>query len=786
MKNHQLNCRTWKIKGAINIAATLIFVSSCQYVSAVPANQIISGNARFTVLSPTLIRLEYAADGVFDDAPSFTAVGRDNFSPPSIQSGISSNWLTINTGKIQLRYHVNSGVFASDDLEITLLNGANQVAQHPTWSTSDIKNSGNYGGYYRGLDHKQGPVPMHDGVLSSQGWYLLNDSTTAIASKNGDFSSRSKHGGIYQDGYLFGYANDYAKALLDFKTLTGPAPLLPKKVFGILYSRWHDYSESDYKNSLIPEFNKNNVPLDVLITDTDFKSPNTWDGWEWRADQFPDPVEFEDWVHSLGMLSALNIHPAINDGDPKYNATKILTNNKLALGKDAYGRPAYFFDFSIQNQAQAFLNLHDDFMKQGVDFFWPDWCCDNSQSSKLGVTPDSWMNYLYSKIQHNYNHRPFTLSRIGASYQNYNDATPQGAWADHRYAIHFTGDSDSTKDIAVGATTWPLLSFAIKMAITEGNVGEPYVSHDIGSFRYDNDDKGVKLPDDYYIRWMQAGVFLPIMRIHSGGSARLPWEFSGVAQQQAANMMRLREALVPYIYTMAKISHDTGLPITRPLYLSYPNNAEAIANSTEYMFGSDILVAPITAPGITASATVWFPPGKWIDYFTGESITGPATKNISKDLTKIPVYVRAGGIIPMYQSADGGNISKISQKPLSINVYSGNNGDFSLYDDDGDSQAYSSGKFSNTQFTYNDTRKTLSIGPAQGIFDSQKSNRSFVVNFKNSNPPNSVSWNGVKLKKSNTSQVFSSSGWYYDNTNNTLIVQTPDADKSISNLITIN
>ena len=153
-------------------------------------------------------------------------------------------------------------------------------------------------------------------------------------------------------------------------------------------------------------------------------------------------------------------------------------------------------------------------------------------------------------------------------------------------------------------------------------------------------------PADLYDRWVQLGTFQPLLRLHSNNEDRLPWQYPQPVQGITESFFRLREALLPYTYTLAAEANQTGLPIARPLYLDYPDQPAAYQNPTEYLYGPDMLVAPVTTPGDVASTSVWFPPGQWVDFFTGATFTGPSTTTLAVPLDQMPVFVRQGGIVP--------------------------------------------------------------------------------------------------------------------------------------------
>ncbi|MCX4722309.1 TIM-barrel domain-containing protein [Streptomyces sp. NBC_01306] len=616
-------------------------------------------------------------------------------------------------------------------------------AAFPTPATKG--ETSNLGGWTRGLDNTpSAPYQLNDGVLSRDGWYLLDDSATALSNGDGQQPTprRERPESAYQDGYLFGYGHDYKQGLRDLQSLTGPAPLLPRWAFGLWFSRWHAYSAGDYKE-LLAQFRSHKVPLDALVVDTDYKGSGWWNGWTgWNKDLFPDPDAFMKWAKDNGLPVVLNTHPSIDASDPAFPRAMRTANGQLSKTPCNSGADCYGFDWSDPNQAKAFFDLHKPYDAQGVRLWWNDWCCDASLATGRGITPDTLISQLYAAhTAEATGLRGFAFSRIGASYQRLGGGYPSGPWADHRSTMHFTGDS---------SPTWETLAFAAGINASEGNIGLPYVSHDIGSFHGEETDKNPEL----YARWMQLGAFSPIDRIHSGGKASLPWEFGGEAGEAGEKFDRLRGALTPYFYSLARESTRTGLPMARPLYLNYPEQKAAYEHSTQYTLGDDVLVAPVTEPG--GKSTLWVPPGTWTDYFTGKTYTGPKSVHVTTPLDEMPVLIRSGGILPQQDYKDYD--AKSPMDHVTLTVGSSGHSSFPLYEDAGDGMQYSRGEHATT--TIRTAGDTLTVSPQQGTYPDRVTSRSWTLSYVNAERPRSVTVNGKPVK------------WTYDSAKRTLTVKT--------------
>ena len=868
---------------------------------------VVDGRARFEVLTPTLIRMEYAGDGRFEDRPTFTAVDRHLPAPP-FRTWTRNGYRYIATARQTLSYQEGSGPFTPSNTTVRLRAGTAAAVAHPTfqqppgvclfdtaceaengdlaggalpavghhghtggsyvegfeqagasityritavpsdgdyalavryanstgsdgrtttrtlsaragagapvrltlpptagwddWATAsvpvhlaagtntvtvteELADSGRVnvdslavtppaapyppghtvlGGYRRSLDLRFTAAPLAPGLLTRDGWYLLDDSATALFDPaRGTVTPRPSHGGLpYQDGYLFAYGPDYRRALSDLRSLTGPAAMLPESAFGVWFSRYHPYTASDYATRLLPRFRAEKVPLDVLVADTDWKAPLPWNGWNWNPELFPDPRAFLAWAHTQGLTVSLNVHPSITTLDPRYAETQAIARSKLDCTLIVCT-----FDWSDPDQLAAYLALHRPLEQQGVDAWWLDWCCDASRVSLPGVTPDAWINAQYAADGEARGRRGYVLSRIGSSVQSggyfTSTAVPTGPWADHRYAVHFTGDT---------LPTWSVLAFEAEFTADEGAIGLPYVSHDIGSFHGRHD------PDDLYARWVQLGTFQPVLRLHSNHGDRLPWEYGTAARTSAARFLRLRESLVPYTYTLAEQAVRTGVPLVRAMYLDYPASDEAYRHPRQYLYGDGLLVAPVTtpdAPGGGAETTVWFPPGSsWTDYFTGRTYAGGTVRRITTGLDTMPVFLKSGAIVPRRTDYT----DHVTGRPLSgvtLDIAAGD-GSFRLYEDAGEGHGYRTGQYATTRIrtARHGTSTTVTIGPRRGDYPGAVTHRAYVLRLFGTDAPRSVTAGTAPVR-----------GWSYDPATRTTTVPLPDAPTASGTTVTV-
>ncbi|BCJ56111.1 alpha-xylosidase [Actinoplanes sp. NBRC 14428] len=591
------------------------------------------------------------------------------------------------------------------------------------------------GGYRRSLDGVDGGALTAPGLLYADGWSLLDDTESALYEPGArTVTQRSAHPGGYQDGYVFGYGRDYARALRELSVLTGPTALLPRWTYGVWYSEYYDRSAADFQQTIVPRFRSENIPLDALVVDTDFKAGDKWNGWEIDPARFPDPKGFLDWLHAEGLHTSWNVHPSIDGSDPKFAAAQETAKGKLRRAGCNSGPDCYVFDWADPDQLAAYFGLHKDMQDLGIDAWWLDWCCDQASSSLPGVTPDAWINHQYAA------ENGFAFSRAYGSLQagGYSNPTavPTGPWADKRTTLHFSGDTISN---------WETLRYEVGYTPGESAAtGLAAISHDIGGHTFGLQEPGTepgstKLPDDLYARWVQMGTFQPIDRLHSNHSDRLPWQYGPAAHKSSADFLRLRERLMPYTYSAAARANRDGLPITRPMYLAYPGEQEAYATAgSQYLYGPDLLVAPVTEPGTTATTSVWFPPGStWTDFFTGVTYRGGTTADITTTLDTMPVFVRSGGAVVTRTDDVSGDVGN-PLRAATVTVGVGANGGGELYEDDGTDHT----RHATTALSVRDAGRTLRIDAVRGRHPGQVTGRDWTVVFAGAAAPRSVRVNG--------------------------------------------
>jgi alpha-glucosidase len=738
------------------------------------------GHARFTVLTPQLIRMEWAADGKFEDHASFVFLNR-RMPVPKFEHAVTGSGqnqvATIKTSALTLTYtDSGDGRFTPDNLSIELTVEGQPVVWHP-----GLQDPENLQGTTRTLDGALGSKtrePIEPGLVSRSGWALVDDSTRPLFD-SADFSFKQgekspwpwvmeRPAGERQDLYFFGYGHNYRQALGDYVKVAGRIPLPPRFAFGAWWSRYWDYTDQEL-DELVKGFHENDVPLDVFVIDMGWhisKEQLTalgevdqsnhdlgWSGYTWNKTLFPDPGDFLARLHAEGLKVTLNLHPA-SGVEPWEKAYPAMAR---AMGIDPATKKYVPFEITDKKFATNYMDLlHHPLEKQGVDFWWLDW--QQEQHTEMpGVKPTWWLNYVHFTDQQREGKRPLLFHRWGGL-------------GNHRYQIGFSGDTISV---------WDSLAFQPWFTATAANVGYAYWSHDIGGHM-----PGPVEPE-LYTRWVQFGAFSPILRTHTTKNSeteRRIWAYPEPYSSILRSTFQLRYAMQPYLYTEARRTYDTGVAFFRPLYYDWPEAAEAYDNKGEYLFGDQMLAAPVTAPADKTSGLatekIWLPRGEWIEWPTGKHLTGPVTVERSFSIEQTPIYLRSGAIVPMQPPMRYTGEKPVD--PLIVNVWPlqpGTSSHYSVYEDSGVSVEYQHGVFTRTPIKATQSGDTLrvEIGPVEGSFTGMLKARGFEIRLPGDWPPESVTVNGVPIKHA---EVGGTGGWTFEGNTLTTIIPVPSRSTS--------
>lgn len=674
-------------------------------------NTFSFGSLTITVLTDCLIRVQ---KGTLCDEQTQSVISRD-FPLVDFEKKMAGEKCRLQTKKVLFS-------FTKSKLEKIILEDQREVTNFK---------KGNLKGTARTLDQNKGHIKLSDGVISTNGVAVLDDSKSLIV-KEDEILSRPP----CTDLYYFAYGDDYIGALSDFYKLSGQVPLVPRYALGNWWSRYKAYTQEEYQ-ALMQEFIDKKIPITVSTIDMDwhwtqvvkrfgkeakpkrvkdynwmdalmrFYEPG-WTGYSWNTELFPDHKALLTWLHEQGFKIPLNVHPAtgVRFFEDQYK------NMCKALGRDPKTKEPIDFDITDPAFREAYFNiLHKSLEDEGVDFWWVDWQ-QGTKTKVKGLDPLWALNHYHYKHSDKTNERGLILSRFcGAGSQ--------------RYPLGFSGDS---------WILWSSLKLQPYFTATAANIGYTWWSHDIGGHMSGEKD------DELYLRWLQLGVFSPINRLHSSSnefSGKEPFKCSKATEIYSNFYLRLRHKLIPYLYSMNYRNHKDYRAICEPMYYSFKDK-EAYSCKRQYMFGSELICAPIyektNKKSLLASTPVWLPKGRFTDLLSGNIYQGPGNFTMYRGIEAFPVLAKEGAIIPMYEDASTNNISL--DQTLRILVTRGTSS-FDLYEDDGHTKAYQKGHFAITRFdikeeTQEDSNLVnlcFTINKAEGDVSLLPSKREMLIEF---------------------------------------------------------
>ncbi len=680
---------------------------------ALDSHTVVFADTRFTVITPCLLRVEVQKNGKFCNEPTQSVWFRD-FDEPKFEIKEENETVEIKTTKANFLYCLKTKKM----LRIKLRDGR---------TVTDYK-SGNLKGTCRTLDITAGIITLNDGVCSRGGVAILDDSNTLVLKEDGTILPRADK---ETDEYYFAYGSNYIGATTDLYKLTGKVPLIPRYALSNWWSRYKAYSQEEYLN-LMDKFKQEEIPITVATVDMDWHWVNIkekfgkdshklsmhknfmefvydfwstgWTGYSFNTDLFPDPQGFLNKLKKDNYHVTFNIHPSMGVRwfEDRYEEMC------RAMGQNPDKKAPVKFDITDKKFTENYFDiLHHPLEKMGIDFWWIDWQ-QGTKTNVPGLDPLWALNHYHFLDNGRDNHRPLILSRFcGAGSQ--------------RYPLGFSGDTTQT---------WGSLDFQPGFTATASNIAYPWWSHDIGGHCMGKKD------DELYVRWVQLGVFSPVMRLHSTNNefaGKEPWNYSGPVERIAKDALRLRHKLLPYIYTMNYRTHTDCRAICEPMYYAYPEDESSYNCKNEFFFGTEMIVAPITEHTAEstnlAAVNVWIPEGRYTDIFTDRIYSGNQFIKMYRDIENIPVLAKEGAIIPMSTNDRTNDCS--NPEALEVLIYRGNNS-FTLYEDDGETLSYQDGAYLKTAFTVKEEGDKVCFTIAKEDGDSSVSpeNRTYVLKFR--------------------------------------------------------
>jgi alpha-D-xyloside xylohydrolase len=692
-----------------------------------------SGKMKVQVCTANIIRVEYASASSIPTKDSLS-VSNTFATPPTFCVAEASGTVTITTACMKAKVATSTGLVSYTDASDTALvaessKSASGKIQTVFTSSSDEalfglgqqpSNNSNRKNSSVHLSNSNGNIfiPV---VVSNKGYGLFWDNPSVGDFKSDASTTSYTSGAGNMVDYYFFYGPTIDQVIAAYRTTTGPAPLFSKWAYGLFQSKDHYGSQTEVLN-VVNGYRNAKIPVDCVVQDWDYWDPYSWGSHIMDPSRYSNPSTMLSTMHTNNIHGMISIWPeyqymanpptGVAGDQDNYNALNAMTSPTKALYTS--GGTHHFYDtFNAAARTLVYQQIYDKLLgKYGWDGIWadntepqayPDSVDVNSQDTALGKG---------STVINAY-----PLQHSKALYEGWRKVGPSGkrvyiltrsAWAGiQRYsAAEWSGD--------ISASLGTLVQ-QIPAGLSYGLSGMPYWTTDIGGYT------GTP-SEELFTRWFQFGAFCSQFRIHGQATKELyTWSTTGKANLLAADTLHYR--LMPYIYSLAWKTTNEGYTIMRHLVFDYQKDTSVYGLADEFMYGPALLVAPVITSGGT-SRSVYLPAGTWYNFWTGATVTGGSKSTVDAPLSQIPIFVKAGSIVPM-----GPKIEYATQSidPLEIRIYKGANGSFTLYDDEGDNYNYETGKYATIQFTWDDAAGKLTIGAQQGSYTNMPASRTFNV-----------------------------------------------------------
>jgi alpha-D-xyloside xylohydrolase len=701
-----------------------------------------NGKMRVQVCQADIIRVEYTSASAIPSKTSLSVSA--TWGTPSFCVTEASGTVTITTARMKAKVNTSTGLVsytdASDVALVAESSKATTTATVEGTSTYKIDTSftSSSDEALFGLGQQQGNVmnrknsstklinsnmniyiPM---IVSNKGYGIFWDNpSTGNFNSTATTTSYSSECGEMVDYYFF-YGPTIDQVVAGYRATTGTAPLFPKWAYGLFQSKDHYGSQTEVLN-VVNGYRNAKIPVDVVVQDW-----NYWDPYSWGS-HIMDPSRYANPSTMLTTMHTANIHGMISIW-PEYQymanpPTGVAGDQDNYKALDAIGAlltnngSAYRFYDTMNADARTLVyqQIYDKLLgKYGWDAIWAD--NTEPQDYPSGAIPN--MRGVTTALGKGAFHiNAYPLQHTKALYDGWRKVGPntkrvyvltRSAWAGTQRYSASVWSGDIQADVATYAKQIPAgLNYALS--------GMPYWTTDIGGYF------GTPT-EELFTRWFQFGAFCSVFRIHGQATKELygnQWSATGKANLLAADTLHYR--LMPYLYSLAWKTTNESYTIMRHLIFDYQKDSNVFNIKDQFMYGPALLINPVTTAGAT-SRSVYLPTGTWYDFWTGSAKTGGSSTTVDAPLSQIPIFVKAGSIVPM-----GPKIQYATESvdPLEIRIYKGQNGSFVLYEDEGDTYNYETGKYSQIPFSWDDSAGTLTIGARTGSFTGMPTSRTFNV-----------------------------------------------------------
>lgn len=508
--------------------------------------------------------------------------------------------------------------------------------------------------------------------------------------------------------YVVFYGPSADNVIASYRNLSGNAPMFPKWAYGFWQCR-ERYMSGTHLVETIKEFRKRNLPVDVIVQDWQYWGSRGWGVPQFDEKNYPNPAGFIKELHDLNAHFNISIWS---------NPDKNSTIGKEFVAKDRFIPDTKWLDyFNAETRKEYWNTLKTNMFDNGVDSWWMD-AVEPENDALKGTKTHIGIGDFYRLTY------PLMVSQAVSEGQRETSSdkrvcilTRSAFSGQQRYGIiNWSGD--------IGGT-WDVFRNQIVAGLNYTITGFPYWTTDIGGFfRPGRSQYTDEKYHELLTRWYQWGTFSPIFRMHGYMTETEPWKYGQKVEDNMRKMLNLRYQLLPYIYSEAWQVTKNGSTMMRPLIMDFNGDTAAVNHQFQYMFGKSILVAPVTESSKT-EWNVYLPKAAgWFDFWTGKHLAGGQTVKADAPLDRIPLFVKAGSILPM-----GKIIQHSTEKSdtLEIRIYKGANGEFTLYEDEGDNYNYEKGKYSTISFGWDEKIQLLTIAKKQGNYPGSLTKRVFNI-----------------------------------------------------------
>lgn len=593
--------------------------------------------------------------------------------------------------------------------------------------------------------------------------------------------------------YYFMYGNDYKQIIENYTALTGKPIMPPKWAFGFSQCRGN-YTREDQAREVAAEFRRRKIPCDIIYQDIGWTEG--LQDFDWRKNNYVNPKGMVKDLSDMGFKMIVSQDPVISQANRRqwkeaddlgYFAKDIRTDKSYDMPWP-WGGNCGVVDFTKPEVADWWGEYQQKPLNDGVKGFWT----DMGEPAWSNEDAEDRLNMKHHLGMHNEIHNVYGFTWDKVVTEQFYKRNPnkrifqmtRAAYAGlQRYTFGWSGDSGNGSNVLDG---WKQMADQIPVGLSAGMGIIPFWTCDISG--YCGDIKDYDAMAELYVRWMQFGVFNPLSRAHhEGGNAVEPWKFGTEAENSSRKSIELKYRLFPYIYTYAREAHDTGMPLMRALFLEYPNDKETFKLDGQFLFGKELLVAPVVDQG-AVTKEVYLPEGEWIDFNNKQNkYKGGQWITVDAPLNTIPVFVKKGSIIPQMPVMQF--IGEKAVYPITFDIFPANlnkEASFTLYEDDGESRDYEKDIYCKTRITSKSTDEEIQITVAEREAEGFQpvGPRNFLLKIYGTAKPKDVFINGQKLKLVKYQSIekgleteFKKRNWSWDEAEKIIYITVSDSGK---------